>query len=266
MSEKIVLVLVDGMRPDGLLQCGHPYVETLLKESAYSLTAQTVMPSVTLPCHMSLFHSVDPDRHGITTNTYIPQVRPIEGLFDRLDNAGKKCAFFYTWEELRDLSRPDHLHRAVMFNQHKETDTDVRITDAAIGYINEEAPDFLFLYLGQTDELGGHDHGWMSPEYLNCVNNAVGCTERLIHSIPKDYTVIFTADHGGHGRGHGSDDPQDMTIPIVCRGPRFEKGREYPGGSIKDIAVTVAKLLEVTPAKEWEGADLIRNSECGIRN
>ena len=36
------------------------------------------------------------------------------------------------------------------------------------------------------------------------------------------------------------------------------KGREYPGGSIKDIAPTVAKLLEVTPPKEWEGKPMIR--------
>ena len=257
MAEKVLLVLVDGMRPDGFLQCGHPFVEPLLARSAYSLTAQTVLPSVTLPCHMSLFHSVDPDRHGITTNTYVPQVRPIEGLFDRLDNAGKKCAFYYTWEELRDLSRPDHLHQAMLINQHKQEETDQKITDAAIAYINAETPDFLFLYLGQTDELGGHDHGWMSPEYLRCVNIAVGCTEKLINSIPADYTVILTADHGGHGRGHGSDDPQDMTIPIVITGPRFEKGKEYQGGSIKDIAPTVAKLLEVTPAREWEGKPLI---------
>ncbi|MBQ7637944.1 MAG: alkaline phosphatase family protein [Clostridia bacterium] len=257
MKDKVILVLVDGMRPDGLLQCSHPFVERMKKLAAYSLTAQTVMPSVTLPCHMSLFHSVDPERHGITTNTYIPQVRPIEGLFDRLDAEGKKCGFFYTWEELRDLSRPDHLHTAVCMNQHKRQGTDNLITDAAIKYINDEDPDFLFLYLGETDELGGHDTGWMSETYLKVVNNAIGCTEKLYDSISKDYTLILTADHGGHGRGHGSDDPQDMTIPIFIIGPRFEKGKEYPGGSIKDIAPTVTKLLEVRPAKEWEGKPMI---------
>ncbi len=257
MREKVILILVDGMRPDGILQCGHPFAKRLTEISAYSLTAQTVMPSVTLPCHMSLFHSVDPERHGITTNTYIPQVRPIEGLFDRLDAAGKKCAFFYTWEELRDLSRPDHLHTALCLNQHKRHGTDNLITDAAIDYINAEDPDFLFLYLGETDELGGHDTGWMSETYLQVVNNAVGCVEKLYESISKDYTLILTADHGGHGRAHGSDMPEDMTIPIFCVGPRFEKGVEYPGGSIKDIAPTVAKLLETAPAKEWEGKAMI---------
>ncbi len=257
MSEKIILVLVDGMRPDGLLQCGHPFVQRLKEISQYTLTAQTVMPSVTLPCHMSLFHSVDPDRHGITTNTYVPQVRPVEGLFDRLDAKEKKCAFFYTWEELRDLSRPDRLHTALCINQHKQRGTDDLITDAAIRYVNAEQPDFLFLYLGETDELGGHDNGWMSEAYLKVVNNAVGCVEKLRDAIPAEYTVILTADHGGHGRGHGSDLPEDMTIPIFCMGPRFAPGRETQGGSIKDIAVTVAKLLEVSPAKEWEGKSLI---------
>lgn len=257
MSEKVILVLVDGMRPDGMMQCGNPFAEKLIAKSTYSLTAQTVMPSVTLPCHMALFHSVDPERHGMLTNTFVPQVRPIEGLFDRLDKFDKKCAFFYTWEELRDLSRPDHLHTLVCFNQHKQSDTDTKITDAAIKYINEENPDFLFLYLGETDEVGGHDCGWMSEQYMKSVSKALSCTEKLQNSIDESYNIILLADHGGHDRSHGSDMPEDMTIPIVCCGPAFEQGKEVQGLSIKDVAVTVAKILEVSPAKEWEGKSIV---------
>ena len=253
MSEKVILILVDGMRPDGMMACGHEYPKKFVSEASYSLSARTVMPSVTLPCHMSLFHSVDPDRHGILSNTYVPQVRPIVGLFDRLDMYGKKCAFFYTWEELRDLSRPDHLHRALCLNQHKQADTDIKITDEAIKYINAEEPDFLFLYLGETDEVGGHSCGWMSEQYMASVAKAWGCIEKLVSEISDDYTVIVCADHGGHDRSHGSDCPEDMTIPVAIRGPRFEKGRELENVSIKDIATTVADLLEVPAVKEWEG-------------
>lgn len=256
MAEKVILVLVDGMRPDALLTCGHPFVETLKEIGTCYFSAQTVMPSVTLPCHMSLFHSVDPDRHGILSNTYVPQVRPIEGLVDRLDNCGKKCAFFYNWEELRDLSRPDHLHTSLLISEHKADRTDDKITDAAIRYISEESPDFVFLYLGETDELGGHDNGWMSDVYLQVVNNAIECVKRLYESLPAGYTLILTADHGGHGRGHGSDLPEDMTIPICCVGPRFSSNVSLPGGSIKDIAVTIADLLDVKRVKEWEGSAL----------
>ncbi|MDD6276731.1 MAG: alkaline phosphatase family protein [Clostridia bacterium] len=257
MSEKVILVLVDGMRPDGMMQCGNDFVQKLISESSYSLNARTVVPPVTLPCHMSLFHSVDPERHGIMSNTYIPQVRPIKGLFDRLDEFDKKCAFFYTWEELRDLSRPDHLHTAYCINQHKQSDTDVKITDAAIKYIHKEAPDFMFLYLGETDEVGGHDCGWMSEQYMRSVSKALSCVKKLKKSISDDYTIILLADHGGHGRSHGEDIPEDMTIPIVFCGKPFEKGKELGSISIKDVAATVAKLLEVPAVKEWEGKPVI---------
>ena len=71
MKNKVILISIDGMRPDGLLQCGNPYVQELMKTSSYCLKARSAQPSVTLPCHMTMFHSVPPMRHGITTNTYV---------------------------------------------------------------------------------------------------------------------------------------------------------------------------------------------------
>ncbi len=257
MSRKVILILVDGMRPDAIPVCGSDYAGQLLAGSACAMTARTVFPSVTLPCHMSLFHSVDPDRHGIVTNGYTPQVRPIEGLFERLDRAEKKCAFFYTWEELRDLSRPGHLAYAAVLNLHKADGTDQLITAAAIDYINRESPDFLFLYLGETDEVGGHGKGWMSETYMGCVKNALDCVRRVRESVPAEYDIILLADHGGHDRSHGSDQPEDMTIPIILNGPSFAPGRTIRNASIKDVAPTVAEMLGATPAKEWEGRSLL---------
>ena len=78
--------------------------------------------------------------------------------------------------------------------------------------------------------------------------------ERVQNSISDEYTIVLLADHGGHDRSHGTDLPEDMTIPILFCGKPFEKGKKIEGDvSIKDVAVTIAKLLEVPPAKEWEG-------------
>ena len=82
MKEKVILISIDGMRPDGFLACGNPFIEEMMKISSYTLAGKTVFPSVTLPCHTSMFHSVPPERHGITTNLYIPFARPLNGLFD----------------------------------------------------------------------------------------------------------------------------------------------------------------------------------------
>lgn len=258
MNKKVILILVDGMRGDAVKACGNAYVDELLAQSTYTLNARTVMPSVTLPCHMSLFHSVDPSRHGILSNTYTPQVRPIEGLVERLDRAEKKNAFFITWEELRDLSRPDHLSHTTLINEHKNSDADRKITDAAIRYINDEQPDFLFLYLGDTDEKGGHDTGWMSETYMKVVSGAFDCIHRVREEISEQYDIIVTADHGGHDRSHGSDQPSDMIIPIICNGPSFAADTQIENASIKDIAPTIVEMLGATPAKEWEGKSFLK--------
>ncbi|MBQ8509567.1 MAG: alkaline phosphatase family protein [Clostridia bacterium] len=248
---KVILILVDGMRPDGLMQCGNPRLEKLLEGSSYTLGARTVMPSVTLPCHMSLFHSVDPDRHGIICNTYTPMVRPMEGLFERLKAAGKKSGFYYSWEQLRDLARFDTLNESLLKNLHQQPDTDKTLTARAVEYIKAESPDFMFLYMGETDEVG-HKYGWMSPEYLAKISSAVDNVLALDEAFADEYTLILIADHGGHGRGHGSDMAEDMTIPVVFRGAGVS-GRELGEVSIKDIAPTIASITGATPADEWEG-------------
>ena len=47
---KTLVILVDGMRPDAIENL--PRVRRLLAESSYTMEATTVMPSVTLPCHI----------------------------------------------------------------------------------------------------------------------------------------------------------------------------------------------------------------------
>lgn len=253
---KVLLILVDGMRPDSLQDIS--YVSKLKEKASYSLEAKTVYPSDTLPCHMSLFHSVDPECHGTTTNTYHSAGKPITGLFETLRTAGKKNAMFYSWEQLRDVSRPGSL-AYTYFISCKDYTGEIYVpacTDAAIAYIGKEQPDFAFLYLAMPDDVG-HKKGWMSEEYLASVKLCWQNVERALASLPEDYAVIITADHGGHDRGHGTYDPQDMTIPMFFKGKDFAPGKVLSDVNIKDIAPTVLKLLQVLPPADWEGKSLL---------
>ena len=255
---KVILILVDGMRPDSLP--GVPEAEEMRRKASYAPAGKTVFPSVTLPCHMSLFHSVDPDRHGITTNTYMPQVRPIDGLCERIRAAEKTSAFFYNWEQLRDLARPASLREAG-FAAGKDLgweEANRRVTDAAIDAVRENKTDFIFLYLGWVDEAG-HASGWMGEEYMRAVRSSWQDIARVEASVPEgeEYALIVTADHGGHDRSHGTLMPEDMTIPVFFKGKAFAPGAVLEDVSIKDIAPTVAALLGAKPAPEWEGKSLV---------
>jgi predicted AlkP superfamily pyrophosphatase or phosphodiesterase len=243
------------MRPDGFLQCGNPFAEEIMKRAYYTLNGRTVWPSVTLPCHMSLFHSVKPERHGITTNYYIPMARPIKGLFEQL--AGKHLAMYYGWEPLRDVVRPEYLSYSAFVHAMVEENADSILTDCALDRLAKSHPDFVFLYMVETDEKGGHDSGWMTEEYLHRISIAVDNIKRVIETCGDEYTVIVTADHGGHDRTHGTDMTEDTAIPMFYFGKQFETGKRFSGGSILDIAPTIAKIMDVPPADEWEGTSVI---------
>jgi len=255
--KKVILISIDGMRPDGVMNCGNPYVQEMLKNGSHALDARTVVPSVTLPCHTSMFHSVTPERHGITTNTYMPQVRPINGLAEQIAMAGGKSAMFYGWEPLRDITRPGSLTWAEYINAYADDHTDGILTDKALACIEKYRPDFVFLYMVETDEKGGHDSGWMTETYLDYVSHAISNVKRVVEAAGDEYTVIVTADHGGHDRAHGSEMPEDMTIPMFFIGQEFEPGKALENVSILDLAPTIAKIMGVYPAREWEGKALI---------
>ena len=256
-SNKVILISVDGMRPDGFLSCKNPYITQMMAMAYYTLDGKTVLPSVTLPCHMSLFHSVTPQRHGITTNLYLPMARPINGLFEQLKNAGKTCAMYYGWDPLRDVARPASLTFAEYLHSYCVESSDTALTDRALARIRKSKPDFVFLYMVETDDKGGHDNGWMTEAYLQRISTAVDNIKRVVEECGNEYTVIITADHGGHNRTHGTDLPEDTTIPMFYFGKQFEAGKRFIGGSILDIAPTIAKLMGVATAVEWEGTSLL---------
>lgn len=258
MSEKVLLVLVDGMRPDAIAQCGEPYLGELARGGASTMRCRTVMPSVTLPCHTSLFLGVDPQRHGILTNNWHPLVRPIESIADVVHRYDKTAAFFYNWEQLRDLAQPGSLECSfyTRITDVPSPEPDRKVTEQAMEAVRQIAPDFVFLYLGVTDEAG-HHFGWMSAEYLSAVREASRCIQKIAGILPAEYQLIVTADHGGHERGHGADIPEDMTIPLILHGSRFAPGTQLENASIKDIAPTVAELLGLRQPDAWEGKSLL---------
>lgn len=171
---------------------------------------------------------------------------------------GKRSAFFYNWEELRDLARPGSLDRSCYLkggNAENYEKTNKILTYEAIKYINDEQPDFVFHYLGHTDEVG-HRFGWMSEEYYDAVDKSWENIDRLVAALPEGYTVIITADHGGHGRTHGTDADEDMLIPLMIMGKNICPG-QLENVSIMDIAPTVVKIMGLSPDADWEGKSLI---------
>ena len=228
----IVLVLIDGTRPDALGVAHCPNLTALRARGAFTLNASSVLPSVTLPCHMSIFHSVPPSRHGVTTNDWQPMARPLPGLVDQAHAASRRCAFFHNWEPLRNLNLPGSLAFSYFRdNVYGDLDGDQVIADEAVRYFATDQPDFAFVYFGTVDTIG-HLYGWMSPEYLAQLERVDRTLGTLLARLP----------------------PEDMTIPWLVAGPGLRQGYEIKTAvSLLDTAPTLARLLGIKPHPQWEG-------------
>ena len=258
MGKKVVLFLVDGMRPDALAEAETPIMDKMMAEGCFTLAGQTVMPSITLPCHTSLFFSVAPTRHGILTNSWHPLARPLPGLFDQLHKHDLLCASFYNWEQLRDLSSPGALSASVMLDNLDQPvgAADLELTRVALDWLMTHDFDFAFIYLGQTDEVGHHEN-WMSAPYLESVAAADRCMGVVMESLPADVNYFVTADHGGHDQHHGTPMKVDMRIPILALEPDVPVGHPLKeDASIMDIAPTITAIFDIKNPRQWAGKAL----------
>ena len=101
---------------------------------------------------------------------------------------------FYGWEPLRNISSPGMLKISHYLNAYMKESVDTELTDEAIRAIDEHRPDFVFLYMVDTDEKGGHDNGWMSAEYLNRISIAISNVRRVIEKYGEEYLARMYQD------------------------------------------------------------------------
>jgi predicted AlkP superfamily pyrophosphatase or phosphodiesterase len=257
--KRVILIMIDGLRPDALMMAKAPNLHRAMQAGSSTLKARTVMPSVTLPCHTSLFYGVPPEFHGVTTNTWRPFARPVPGLIETVKRgAGGKTAMFHNWDQLRDLTPPGFLDAAHFINyKSMPGDESNQLTfKTAADWMGKNDFSFAFVYYGAVD-VTGHEHGWMSDEYLARIADADRAVGPLLSHPPEDCRIIILADHGGHARTHGTDSADDITIPVITVGPGIPDGSNLAGAvSILDIAPTIVHWLGLTPPPEWDGKPL----------
>lgn len=252
-ASRVLILSIDGLRPDAIALAPMPNLLALLQNSAYALNAQTVYPSVTLVAHASMLSGLCPSKHGVDWNDYLPEKGFAKGtdLFDLAHAAGLQTVMYVGKEKLRQLTEPASTDTFVFIN-----DRDLVITDQLL----EDFPqDFgvLFVHFPTPDWMG-HTYGWLSEEQLSVIRRADEALGEILSGLEarglRDETlIIITADHGGHDTGHGTDLPVDMTIPWVASGPGIQPKQLSTQVYTMDTAATAAFALGLPIPPEWDG-------------
>jgi predicted AlkP superfamily pyrophosphatase or phosphodiesterase len=223
-SDHVVVISVDGLRPEAIERFKAATMTRLLREGSATLAAQTISPSKTLPSHTSMLTGEDVDEHGIQWNsneTHDHGHVAVPTVFGLAREHGFRTAAFFSKGKFNHLAVPgslDHF-QAPRGNGQWLAERTARDVER---YLVKERPNLMFVHFGEPD-YAGHVFGWMTWFYGLAVKEADRGVARVLAAADRafgagNYTVILTADHGGSGRSHGSDDPRSTTIPWITWG------------------------------------------------
>ena len=250
VSDHVIVISIDGLRADAIERAGAKTLQRLMREGAYSLEAKTILPSITLPSHTSMLTGATPEMHGVLWNDErVEEMGIVETptMFAVARHAGYHTAGFFSKPKFQHLMAPGTLDYA------QAPDGSGRwyagyTAESVERYLETEQPNLMFVHLGEPD-YAGHTIGWGTFVYRWAVRRADGAVERILRKADEafgagNYTVIVTADHGGHGRTHGTEAHSDVTIPWITWGKGVDAGLVLPEGiRTFDTAATALRLL-----------------------
>lgn len=273
VCRRVVLVVLDGLRPDAIDAFGLANVLALQSAGAWTHSARTVNPSVTAAAIGSLLTGVLPADHGLTSDRFhIPRSNArVTPLPATLRDAGLVTSAFLAQPPLlfrrmaRALAERLGVDRPV-FVGHCAADIARQATSA----METQRRGLVFVHLPDADRAG-HAHGWMSAQYRDAcrdLDESVGVLSQAAFGEPDDDTLfIVCADHGGGGTvrdNHESTHPLDCTIPIVLAGAGVRAGTSLGSASILDVPPTVLDALGLPVPSSYVGQALHRTlvTEC----
>lgn len=267
-NQTVVIISWDGGKPSVIRQLVKedklPNIKALIAEGSYSWTAQTIVPSSTLPSHTSMVTGVTMQKHGVTWND---KFRAEEGfvkvptIFELAKKAGLKTAIVVSKSKLKQFAKPGTLDA----EEYVRGDA-LEVAKVAVKVIEQVKPNLMLVHFSDPDSAG-HRYGWgnekegiaPSQEFLEALQRCDRAIGEIINALKRNgqwqrSLVIVTADHGGHNKIHGSSDPEDVNIPWIAAG-----GLAAQNGELKcqiktmDTAATALAALGLKPPEDWDG-------------
>lgn len=263
---RVLIVSVDGLRPDLLLRARTPTMHALFESGSYTFWAQTVPASITLPSHTSMITGITPRRHQIEWNRDLPTTRPIYPTYPTVlalaTKAGYSTAIVAGKSKFDTLAEPKTVDFAAIPTEKEKSWKDEKVAQEAIDLIEKHQPQLLYVHFPGADNAG-HSKGWGTPEQIAAIEKIDELLGDVFAAISEaglagSTVTILSADHGGAGKNHGPEDARSRHIPWIIRGPGIAIGRdltmyEHLTVRTEDTFATACYLLGLRPTVRVDG-------------
>jgi predicted AlkP superfamily pyrophosphatase or phosphodiesterase len=253
--QHVFIVSFDGGKPAVMKKSAMPITMAMAQKGAFTWKAQTISPSITLTSHVSMLTGVVPARHKVYWNDWKPEkgLVKVPTVFKLAHAKGFSTALFAGKKKFRHLNLPGTLDRFEIPGYSAR-----RVSDAAAQYIVARKPNLAFIHFADGDGAG-HDFGWGSSQQIKAFAAADAALKKVRLAarqagIENSSVFILSADHGGHNKTHGTNSPDDMTIPWIAWGTGVKPGfRITAPVNTCDTAATALWLLGVPIPANWDG-------------
>lgn len=267
-EKKVLLIGLDGVRPDVMAQAATPHLDSLAARGAYTDRARTGDPTVSGPSWSSMLTGVWPEKHGVLGNEFSAnRYGEYPDFLTRLERTDSAFGTYAVvdWPPLGTTADGGPLLTAEI-DRLDVVDGDTlgyRVADslsvlAALTALGREDLDAAFVYLGDIDVVG-HEFGSLSGEYRAAIEWADARVGELLAALRRrpsytreDWLVLVATDHGRtDAGGHGGTSDAERTIFFLASGPSVEPGAPAGDVGIVDVAVTALTHLGVAIHPAW---------------
>ena len=267
-TPKVLVIGIDGIRPDILREVETPNLDALAAAGVLIEDARTGFPSVSGPGWSSLLTGVWSDKHGVTDNEFTgKRYHLYPDFLTRIETLRPELSTFAVadWPPLvgaedgtPTLSDRIDARHALDGYETGWLEADRRSVELAVAALTEGDPDALFVYLGNPDETS-HEHGSIGEEYRRSIREADDQVGLLMDAIrgrttfeDEDWLVLSSTDHGRRADGgHGGDTPEERTIFFLASGPSVIPDAVPDSVFVVDVATTALTHLGIPLDPAW---------------
>ena len=251
---KVLIIGVDGCRPDALLAANTPNMDALWQEGAYTFKARTDEISSSGPAWSAMLTGVWHQKHNIMNNEYEdPDLEHYPHFYHRIRQERPELRTYSVanWGPIHNiLQEGDATYISSKTN-------DVMVASEVASILENKDVDVMFVQLDEVDGAGHrHDYKVESKKYLKAIERSDEQVGEMVSALEKrpgiaeeNWLIILSADHGGSDYGHGKNIPEHTTVFYIASGKSALKGEIEQEVGVVDVAVTALYHLGI-PAKE----------------
>lgn len=259
---RVLLLGIDGCRPDALQKANTPNLDKLMTDGRYSFNVNRGDHDTWSGAGWStMLTGVWPNKHGVHDNLFggknYGQYPHFLCRFKENNNCFKTASIVHYSDLNKEIAAPCNADVLLDYNK------DALVAEATTNYLKDCNLDVIMVHFDDVDHAG-HTRGFHPdiPQYIQAIEGVDTYIGKILEAVyareannNEDWLIIVSTDHGGKIDGtHGfhNNDPEVTRVFSIFRNRNtVNKGLMSYDPPLVDIVPTIFDHLSIPVDSSW---------------